>query len=172
MVSLNQSITTLSTNASLASAGISGGSLSPAFSSNTYTYSSTAVSSENSVNLNLMTADRNATVEVNGIETSNSGTLNIPLYTGNNSVQIVFTAQDGITQLTYVINIYRVIAEQALVAGNILSPNHDGVNHYWIVKDIQYYPNNTVTVYDRLGRVVYTKNGYTNDWGAPVAGLC
>jgi gliding motility-associated-like protein len=55
-------------------------------------------------------------------------------------------------------------------ATNILSPNGDGKNDYWVVKDILSYPNNTVTIYDRAGRVVYTKHGYTNDWGGTLRG--
>lgn len=61
-----------------------------------------------------------------------------------------------------------------VTATNILSPNGDGKNDFWVVNDILSYPNNTVTVFDRAGRVVYTKRGYTNDWdgtlhGAPLA---
>jgi large repetitive protein len=42
-----------------------------------------------------------------------------------------------------------------------------------MVKNILLFPNNTVTVYDHSGRVIYTKKGYTNDWdgtynGAPL----
>jgi gliding motility-associated-like protein len=49
-------------------------------------------------------------------------------------------------------------------ASNYLSPNADGKNDTWVVKEILGYPNNVVTVFDRAGRVVYSKQGYTNDW--------
>ena len=44
----------------------------------------------------------------------------------------------------------------------------------WVVKDILSYPNNTVTVFDRAGRIVYSKHTYSNDWngtfqGSPLA---
>jgi len=55
-------------------------------------------------------------------------------------------------------------------ANNILSPNGDGVNDTWIVKNIELYPNNTVTVYNRNGSVVFTKKGYANDWGGTYRG--
>jgi len=57
-----------------------------------------------------------------------------------------------------------------VAATNILSPNGDGKNDTWVVTDILSYPNNTVTVYDRAGRVVYTKHGYSNDWGGTLRG--
>ncbi|MHB8208637.1 MAG: gliding motility-associated C-terminal domain-containing protein [Mucilaginibacter sp.] len=58
----------------------------------------------------------------------------------------------------------------SVVAANILTPNGDGKNDYWVVKDISSYPNNTVTVFDRAGRIVYTRHGYANDWGGTLNG--
>ncbi|MVN22955.1 T9SS type B sorting domain-containing protein [Mucilaginibacter sp. HMF7410] len=51
-----------------------------------------------------------------------------------------------------------------LVANNIITPNGDGKNDYWVIKNIDYYPNNTVKVFDKAGRLVYSKQGYANDW--------
>ncbi|MBO9633919.1 MAG: gliding motility-associated C-terminal domain-containing protein [Chitinophagaceae bacterium] len=50
------------------------------------------------------------------------------------------------------------------VAANVLSPNGDGKNDYWIVKDIEQFPGNTVKVFDNKGRLVFQKKNYTNDW--------
>jgi gliding motility-associated-like protein len=58
----------------------------------------------------------------------------------------------------------------ALSATNILSPNGDGINDYWIVKNIDMYPENEVKIFDRAGRIVYTKKGYNNTWGATANG--
>lgn len=58
----------------------------------------------------------------------------------------------------------------SVIANNILSPNGDGKNDYWKIKNILTYPNNTVTVFDRAGRTIYTKHGYTNDWGGTLGG--
>jgi gliding motility-associated-like protein len=49
-------------------------------------------------------------------------------------------------------------------ANNILSPNDDGINDIWVIKNIAFYPDNTVTVYNRAGEIVFTKKGYANDW--------
>ncbi|HMG07522.1 MAG TPA: gliding motility-associated C-terminal domain-containing protein, partial [Mucilaginibacter sp.] len=48
--------------------------------------------------------------------------------------------------------------------------NGDGKNDVWSIQDIQLYPNNIVTVYDRGGRTIYTKHGYTNDWNGTYGG--
>jgi|GEM_PF-2917193 len=55
-------------------------------------------------------------------------------------------------------------------ASNLLSPNGDGKNDTWMVKNIEQYQNNSVTVYDQGSNVVYTKKGYTNDWAGTYRG--
>ncbi|MGY3213628.1 T9SS type B sorting domain-containing protein [Mucilaginibacter sp. HD30] len=55
-------------------------------------------------------------------------------------------------------------------ASNILSPNGDGKNDTWMVKNIEQYQNNSVAVYDQGSNVVYTKKGYTNDWAGTYRG--
>lgn len=52
-----------------------------------------------------------------------------------------------------------------LDANNIITPNGDGRNDTWVIKNIEQYPNNSVRVTDKSGNVIYSKQGYTNDWG-------
>jgi gliding motility-associated-like protein len=59
---------------------------------------------------------------------------------------------------------------EQVIANNILSPNGDGINDIWIVKNIAFYPNNTVTVYDRTGVIVFTRKNYQNDWAGTYHG--
>ncbi|TCC91893.1 T9SS type B sorting domain-containing protein [Pedobacter frigiditerrae] len=47
---------------------------------------------------------------------------------------------------------------------NILTPNGDGKNDKFTIENIDYYPNNTLKIFDRSGRIVYTKKGYANEW--------
>lgn len=69
---------------------------------------------------------------------------------------------------TFTLNVKADI--HALSATNILSPNGDGINDYWIVKNIDLYPDNEVKIFDRAGRIIYTKKGYNNTWGATLNG--
>lgn len=55
-----------------------------------------------------------------------------------------------------------------LAPNNILTANGDGKNDAWIVKDIEKYPDNEVTIFDRAGRVVYHIKNYQNTWTGPV----
>jgi gliding motility-associated-like protein len=54
---------------------------------------------------------------------------------------------------------------------NILTPNDDGINDYWVIKNIDLYPNNAVRIFDRDGRMVYSKLGYDNSWNGMFNGF-
>ena len=61
-----------------------------------------------------------------------------------------------------------------LQPANILTPNGDGKNDTWVVKNLDLYPNNTVSIFDKGGRLLNKVSHYNNDWdgtynGAPLA---
>ncbi|WP_201982051.1 T9SS type B sorting domain-containing protein [Hymenobacter rubidus] len=49
---------------------------------------------------------------------------------------------------------------------NIITPNHDGKNDVLVIDNIQLYPGNTFTVFNRWGREVYKSTNYQNNWGS------
>ncbi|RYE37171.1 MAG: gliding motility-associated C-terminal domain-containing protein [Sphingobacteriaceae bacterium] len=51
-----------------------------------------------------------------------------------------------------------------LAANNVITPNGDGRNDTWVIKNIEQYPNNTVKVMDKSGNVIYNARGYNNNW--------
>ena len=59
---------------------------------------------------------------------------------------------------------------KAVDATNILSPNGDGVNDNFIIRNIDMYPNNLLRIYDRAGREVYSKGDYRNEWTGTLKG--
>ena len=46
----------------------------------------------------------------------------------------------------------------------LITPNGDGKNDFWIIKNIDAYPDNEVKVFDASGRQVYRKQRYNNSW--------
>ena len=48
---------------------------------------------------------------------------------------------------------------------NIITPNRDGQNDVLVIDNIQLYPGNTFTVFNRWGREVYKTANYQNNWG-------
>ncbi|PSL49972.1 gliding motility-associated-like protein [Chitinophaga niastensis] len=63
-----------------------------------------------------------------------------------------------------------VTDDYKVAATNILTPNGDGKNDYWVIQNIDSYPQNEVKVFDRAGRLVYNVKGYTNNWDGRVNG--
>jgi trimeric autotransporter adhesin len=47
---------------------------------------------------------------------------------------------------------------------SLFTPNNDGVNDYWYIPDLDRYGRVQVTVYNRYGKIVYSSDGYKNDW--------
>jgi gliding motility-associated-like protein len=48
--------------------------------------------------------------------------------------------------------------------GNAFSPNGDGLNDFFEVDFIEFYPNNVVFIFNRWGKKVYEKSAYNNEW--------
>ena len=61
--------------------------------------------------------------------------------------------------------------EIALQTNNILTPNGDGFNDRWKIKEIELYPDNEVYVYNKAGALVYRKKGYRNEWDGKLNGV-
>ncbi|MFZ1689317.1 MAG: gliding motility-associated C-terminal domain-containing protein [Flavobacteriales bacterium] len=47
---------------------------------------------------------------------------------------------------------------------NTFTPNGDGINDTWTIRDIEDYPNARIIVYDRWGQRVYSTTGYDEPW--------
>jgi trimeric autotransporter adhesin len=47
---------------------------------------------------------------------------------------------------------------------HLFTPNNDGINDYWILPDLEKYGITDVKVYNRWGKLVYSKKNYDNLW--------
>jgi len=184
-------VTRVSNNAYLSNLTISSGTLSPVFAQATSAYTDSVSNATATVTVTPTLNNPHGSLTVNGaIVTSGTASAAIPLNVGANTITTVVTAQDGVTHKTYTITVTRASGglnslylpgnneqtplisslTEKVEANNILSPNGDGINDIWVVKNIAFYPDNTVTVYNRMGEVVFTKKGYANDWDGTYRG--
>ncbi|MFZ5814412.1 MAG: tandem-95 repeat protein [Bacillota bacterium] len=96
-------VTPLPNNAQLSDLTVSAGTLSPAFSSTTYSYTVVVPNGVTSLVVTPTTDDPNAIAKVNGSDPSTP----VPLKVGDNAIDVVVTAADLVTTKTYSINAHR-----------------------------------------------------------------
>ena len=84
----------------------------------------------------------------------------------------VFTLKDAATaNATLTVVVGQPAFEIAgIKAMNNFSPNGDGVNDKWEIENVILFPDHSLTVFDRAGRVVYKVKNYKNDWDGTVNG--
>ncbi|TCS09210.1 autotransporter domain-containing protein [Rhizobium sp. BK418] len=96
-----------SSNADLSQLQPSQGSLSPAFSANTLSYSISVPHNVTAITLTPVVSEPNATVTVNGSPVaSGSASMSVSLAVGSTAIPVVVTAQDG-TMKTYNVDVIR-----------------------------------------------------------------
>jgi gliding motility-associated-like protein len=59
---------------------------------------------------------------------------------------------------------------QSLAIPNTFTPNGDGINDTWDIKDMIAYPTGTVDIFDRYGVKVYSSTGYGTAWDGTYKG--
>ncbi len=119
---LQFSSSAISNNPDLINLTLSQGTLSPAFSASSTSYTDTVVNSVTSMTVTPTTAGPGATISVNGTAVAN-GTASqaISLNLGNNTINVVVTAQDGTTTKTYTITVTRLRSSNADLSGLTIS---------------------------------------------------
>ena len=91
---------------------------------------------------------------------NNNDSVRLGLVTGDYSVVIADSNKCSLS-------LSMVIGEDTcnVTVYDALTPNGDGVNDTWTIDGIQYYPDNLVQVFDKMGDLVYEKASYNNTWG-------
>ena len=55
---------------------------------------------------------------------------------------------------------------EIVIIPNLMTPNGDGYNDIWKIKNIEAYEESEVTIFDAYGKVIYQSTPYYNDWNA------
>jgi gliding motility-associated-like protein len=76
----------------------------------------------------------------------------------------VYIIDDGIfplrAQAKVLINIK---SDRTIKVASVITSNEDGINDKWIISNINFYPGNTVHVFDPFGGLIYQTIGYDNE---------
>ena len=73
-----------------------------------------------------------------------------------------FSTNYSISYVPGILTIYS--APQNVIIPNTFTPNSDGTNDVWVIKDLQYYPGCTVEIFNRYGQHLYHSLGYSRAW--------
>ncbi|WP_169749142.1 gliding motility-associated C-terminal domain-containing protein [Flavihumibacter petaseus] len=91
-----------------------------------------------------------------------------PTLTVQNDGQYMLTATgEHNCQATDMLN---VLVQRPVGVPNVFSPNGDGVNDTWQIKNIQLYPSAIIEVFNRYGKVVFSSHGYSRPWDGKMNG--
>ncbi len=75
---------------------------------------------------------------------------------------------DGCPGFNFVV--VKVTPDKDLTFYNTFTPNGDGINDYWFIGNLDLYPNNTLTIFNRYGQQVFFAAPYYNEWDGTVSG--
>jgi large repetitive protein len=61
------------------------------------------------------------------------------------------------------VNIF-VINDGVLFIPEVITPNGDGINDYFVIEDIESYPESSLIILNRWGDKIFEASPYNNDW--------
>jgi len=57
-----------------------------------------------------------------------------------------------------------------IIPTNGITPNGDGANDTWVIKNIEYYPEAEIEIFNRWGNKIFTSKGYKTPWDGTLNG--
>lgn len=83
----------------------------------------------------------------------------VTLATPTETVTITLSAtENGCTRYDYL----TIFVVSGIEIPNTFSPNGDNINDTWVIKGLEIYPDNFVSIYDRWGQLVFQTSGYSS----------
>jgi gliding motility-associated-like protein len=76
--------------------------------------------------------------------------------------------ENGCTDMDIVL-VY-VYETQNLIIPNVITPNGDGINDFWVITYLDNLSNYTLSVYARGGTLIFRTDSYNNDWDGTMDG--
>jgi gliding motility-associated-like protein len=84
------------------------------------------------------------------------------LEVGNYNVKVVTTDSLYTSESNYVICFQP--EPPIIIIPNVLTPNGDGLNDIFVIRNLLVYDYRKIVIFNRWGKAVYTSEGYNNDW--------
>ncbi|MBP8034046.1 MAG: gliding motility-associated C-terminal domain-containing protein [Bacteroidia bacterium] len=84
--------------------------------------------------------------------------------TSEGTYTIMVTATDSCGYQATDYQLITVLPPCSIEIPNIITPNGDNANDFFKIKNIEYHPNTSLTIFDRWGKKVYENQNYNNEW--------
>ena len=85
-------------------------------------------------------------------------------------VEVTVTDNGGLTDMQFltvtVLDVYEVVIKDEIEANNLITPNGDGKNDYWVVADVEALEEYELFIFNNLGVTIYQTVSYDNTWDA------
>lgn len=88
-----------------------------------------------------------------------------PLATPVETTQYIVRGEDANMCVNYDTVIVNVLHDYKISPGNIITPDGNGINDFWVIGNINSYEDCEVYIFDRWGNEVFAEKQYNNDWG-------
>lgn len=76
-------------------------------------------------------------------------------------VSFIYTTDDGCVDT---MKVTVPLKEFEMDIPNVFTPNGDGANDVWEIRDLEKYISNQIVIFDRWGKKVFEASGYQNNW--------
>lgn len=96
------------------------------------------------------------------ISNTSSLTFTSPNVEGIYTIAVQVMDSCGYTKTDY--QLINVLPPCGIEIPNIITPNGDGVNEAFVIKNIEHHPNTVVSIFDRWGKKVFESSNYNNEW--------
>lgn len=100
----------------------------------------------------------------NVLSSNTSLNTNSPADQGEYIVGVYVNDSCGYTASAY--QVITVLPPCNVEIPNVITPNGDLANETFIIKNLEFHPNTSLTIYDRWGKKVFETSDYKNDWNA------
>jgi gliding motility-associated-like protein len=106
--------------------------------------------------------------------TLDAGVHNSYIWSNNSENQFITITEPGTYSVTVTNQFgcsaegeFLVLPQYDLIFPNVITPNGDGINDFFQITNIEYYPENNLQIFNRWGTLIYETEGYNNQWKAP-----
>ena len=87
-----------------------------------------------------------------------------PSSSGNYTISVSVMDSCGYQKTAY--EVITVLPPCSITIPNVITPNGDNVNDFFIIQNIEYHANSNLLIFDRWGKKVYSNSNYKNEWKA------